>query len=116
MLRMLDPEQRAQIRRQKEAAILRREQLIERARAILNRAKLAGEVTWDKSNVAYVMRPETARFLVDNRPEIFKHRPEDPENYFLLDDVQVYFSRELEPDQIVLAHEWWPVLDEPTDG
>lgn len=71
--RVIDPQRRAEINQQREAAILRREKLLERARAILNRAQIEGGVSRDRLNVTYVMRPDTARFLLDHRPEIFWH-------------------------------------------
>ena len=99
------------MRRRRQADADRRDRLLARAREILNRAKLAeNRAKWDNGNVAYVMHPETARFLLEHRPELFKHRPDDWRARFRLDDVAVYFSEELAVDDINLAVGWWPIV------
>lgn len=73
---------------------------------------MAELVAWDPSKVAVAMRPETARFLLDSRPELFKHPRDSPDESFWLDGVRVFLSEELDVDQIVLCHGWWPIVDE----
>ncbi len=112
---MKPEDQRAETRRQRDAAADRRDGLLGRARGLLNRARLADAERWDKSNVALAMRPETARFLLDSRPELFKHPKDSPEETFWLDGVRVFLSEQLDLDQVVLCHGWWPIVDETAE-
>jgi len=96
----------------------RREALMSRARQILNRAILGDKVARDKDNVAFVIHPSTAQFLLLHAPELFKVGPDAPCGHFFLEGVVVYFSEELAVDEIVLAHSWWPITDRslPSDN
>jgi len=109
---MSQERQRVEERRLRDAAIARRDMLLQLARSAMNRAKLDEVVAWDPRNVAYAMRPETARFLLDSRPELFKPPRDSPDETFWLDGIRVYLSVGLDADEIIVCHGWWPLVDE----
>jgi hypothetical protein len=109
---MNNPEGRARMKARREAAILRREKLIETARRLLNRAKLRG---YDGVpgpggyGTVFVMRPDTLDFIVHGQSALQGETPEFPMGATpLLDKTPVYFSEDLAPDQIILAWDGWP--------
>jgi hypothetical protein len=112
LLDVSDPESRAEVRQRRERAVVHREALIQKARVLLNRAKLRGSYRipspGDDSTV-YVMRPDTLDFLLSGQTPMH----EGPKEFAMgaaptFDGVPVYFSDELEPGEIILAYKGWP--------
>jgi hypothetical protein len=98
--------------RQRKAAVnARRDMLLQRARAVMNKARLDEPTLWDPLNVAYAMRPETARFLLENRPDLARRPKDSPTETFWLDGYRVYLSVGLDADEIIVCHSWWPLVD-----
>lgn len=81
---------------------------MECARAILNRQKLRAYAGRDGAGAAYVRRPETAQSLPNTMPSDLEHRCRKLDMPVCLDDVEVRFSEELEPDQIILVLDYRP--------
>ena len=109
---MSQEKERIEERRRRDIVIARRDTLLQRARATMNRARLNDVDTWNPRNMAYAMRPETARFLLDCRPELFKRPRNSPDEAFWLDGIRVFLSEALDPDEIIVCHGWWPLVDE----
>jgi hypothetical protein len=77
----------------------------------MNEARLGSQSLWDPPNVAYAMRPETARFLLDNRPDLARRPKDSPTETFWLDGFRVYLSLGLDVDEIIVCHGWWPLVE-----
>lgn len=105
-------EDRANRRLRRQEAVLRRDKLLGEARRLINRAHLAGHAIMLEPGgygSVFVMRPGTLDFIMRG-----PGGPSEGDKDFsvgdrpLLDNVPVYFSYELGPDQIILATEGWP--------
>ena len=105
---MTGREQREQIERGRDAAILREHKAISELRRLIARAVLNWDVGADKEGAYYIMRRELAEFLMERRPELFSWTDDFPGvPYF--EGVPILFADGALPQQVLIAFDTWPL-------